>query len=202
MAETYHAGQRRLQERFDAVRLADRVAEKTTQVELDDFDIAFVGRQIMFFLATADSQGEPFCTYRGGDPGFVRVVDSRTLVWPEYNGNGMFLAPGNILVNPRVHVLFIDFATQQRLRVAGRASLAFEGTLVESFYGARFVVKVAVDRVFPNCKRYIPKMEVTEPARHIPREGQATPVADWKRCDWAYDALPADDPARDPSRAE
>lgn len=153
----------------------------------------------MFFLATADADGEPFCTYRGGDPGFVTVVDSKTLVWPEYDGNGMFLALGNMIVNPRVHLLFVDWESQKRFRVAGNASLIFEGPLVDRPAGAKLAVKVDITRAFPNCRRYIPKMEVVEEARHIPRSGTQTPVADWKRSDWACDALPKDDPARDAS---
>ena len=202
MDRVYHDGQRQLQEMFDSVRLADRLVEKTLQGELDDIDTAFIGKQHMFFLATADADGVPSCTYRGGDPGFVRVIDSRTLAWPEYNGNGMFLGLGNILANPKVHLLFIDFDLQKRFRVAGTARLCFEDPLRDEFVEANLVVRVSVDQAFPNCKRYIPKMAVIEEARHIPRRGVRTPVADWKRSEWACDALPANDPARDPSREE
>ena len=64
----------------------------------------------MFFLATADEHGMPQCSYKGGDPGFVRVVDEHTLAFPSYDGNGMYLSLGNLLVNPQVGILFIDFA--------------------------------------------------------------------------------------------
>jgi uncharacterized protein len=202
MSDSYHRGQRQLQEQFDSVRLADRLVEKTLQGELDDSDIAFISRQYMFFLATADADGEPSCTYRGGDPGFVRIIDPVTIAWPEYNGNGMFLALGNILCNPRVHLLFIDFELQKRFRVAGTATLCYEHPLLDEFVEANMVVKVDIEKAFPNCRRYIPKMQLVEESRHIPRRGVRTPVADWKRSDWACDALPMNDPARDPTAPE
>lgn len=202
MDEAYHAGHRAVQDRFDSRRLADRLVEKTYQTELDAGDKLLIEGLAMFFLATSDSDGEPSCTFRGGDPGFVQVLDSTTLVWPEYNGNGMFLALGNIVDNPRVHLLFVDFDRQTRFRVAGSAELVFEGPLVDRFVGAKLAVLVHVRKAFPNCKRYIPKMNLVEPARHVPRAGEVTPVADWKRAEWACDALPADDPARDTSLPE
>jgi predicted pyridoxine 5'-phosphate oxidase superfamily flavin-nucleotide-binding protein len=202
MESPYHEGQRRIQERYDSVRLADRLAEKSYQTELDDSDVALIARQRMFFLATSDSAGEPSCTFRGGDPGFVRVIDRTTLLFPEYDGNGQYLALGNMLVNPRVHLLFMDFDVQTRLRVAGRAELLFDDPLLQDFVGAKLLVRVAVEKAFPNCKRYIPKLALVEEARHVPRAGSATPVAEWKQTPLACDYLPADDPARVPISSE
>lgn len=195
----YNDEQKQIQEKFDSVRMATRLIEKTYQEELDGSDISLITSQRMFFLATADREGEPYCTFRGGDPGFVKVIDSTTLAWPEYDGNGMFLAVGNIAANPKVHLLFIDWENQRRIRVAGDAALVFDGPLVSEWHKAKLAVVVKVTRAFPNCKRYIPKMAVVEESRHVPRQGTATPVADWKREDWVCDALPQDDPARDPS---
>lgn len=76
----------------------------------------------MFFLATADAQGRPSCSYKGGEPGFVRVLDEQTLAFPRYDGNGMFLSLGNALENPHVGLLFIDFVRARRLRFNGEAS--------------------------------------------------------------------------------
>ena len=105
----YHDGSRRLQDRFETRRLADRLVEKVAHGEFTDADRAFIESRPMFFLATADAEGRPDCSYKGGRPGFVRVVDAETLAFPSYDGNGMFKSLGNILVNPQVGLLFIDF---------------------------------------------------------------------------------------------
>src|SRR5205085_12133796 len=109
LMETYHDGNRQLQDAFDTRRLADRLDEKRVRDYLDDDDRAFVEARDMFFLATADADGRPQCSYQGGDPGFVRVVDPSTLAFPSYDGNGMYLSVGNVLVNPNVGLLFVDF---------------------------------------------------------------------------------------------
>ena len=105
----YHGGSRELQDRFDTRRLADRIDERIVHDRIDDDDRAFIEARDMFFLATADEHGQPQCSYKGGDPGFVRVLDEQTIAFPIYNGNGMFLSAGNLLVNAQVGLLFIDF---------------------------------------------------------------------------------------------
>src|SRR4051795_1584166 len=158
MMSTYHRGSRRLQDRFDTRRLADRLDERFVQgpvIEADDK--AFIERMDMFFLATADEHGRPQCSYKGGDPGFVRVLDERTVAFPNYDGNGMYLSMGNVLVNPQVGMLFIDFASERprRLRLNGVASIDRADPLLPSWRGAQFVVRVTAGQVFPNCPRYI-----------------------------------------------
>src|SRR6266496_3612591 len=105
MAELYHAGNRQLQDTFDTRRLADRIDERIVHGGISSNDRAFIERMDMFFLATADEQGRPQCSYKGGDPGFVQVVDEHTLAFPSYDGNGMFLSMGNIAVHPNVGLL-------------------------------------------------------------------------------------------------
>src|SRR4029079_2592867 len=92
----YHEGSRALQDRFDTRRLADRLADRLWTDTIDDGDRAFIESADMFFLATADEQGRPNCSYKGGDPGFVRVLDERTIAFPNYDGNGMYLSMGNL----------------------------------------------------------------------------------------------------------
>src|SRR5687767_10134792 len=116
MTNLYQQGSRTLQDQFDTRRLADRIEERLVHARLSDDDRAFIGARDMFFLATADAEGRPNCSYKGGDPGFVRVLDERTLAFPSYDGNGMFLSLGNALVNPHVGLLFIDFTRGRRLR--------------------------------------------------------------------------------------
>jgi predicted pyridoxine 5'-phosphate oxidase superfamily flavin-nucleotide-binding protein len=199
---TYHAGSRRLQDSYDTRRLADRLDERYLQhPEIDEEDRAFIERMDMFFLATADAEGRPQCSYKGGDPGFVRVLDPHTLAFPNYDGNGMYLSMGNLLVNPHVGLLFIDFtaARPSRLRVNGTASIDDDDPLKPSWPGAQFVVRVHANEVFPNCPRYIHRMALVERSRFVPTGEAPPPVPDWKRTDWACDVLPAGDPARDDS---
>ncbi len=200
MAFTYHDGSRRLQDRFDTRRLADRLDERYFEhTEIDADDRAFIERMDMFFLATADAQGRPQCSYKGGDPGFVRVLDRQTLAFPNYDGNGMYLSTGNLLENPHVGMLFVDFTAEcpSRLRLNGVASVDHDDPLTPTWPGAQFVVRVRATEVFPNCPRYIHRMALVERSRFVPREEQAVPVPEWKRSDWACDVLPAGDPARE-----
>ena len=197
--ERYHAGSRELQDRFDTRRLADRLDERNCRDHITPDDAAFIARMDMFFLATADAEGRPQCAYKGGDPGFVRVLDEHTLAFPNYDGNGMYLSWGNALVNPHVGLLFVDFVSERpsRLRVEGDASVQLEDELAATWPEAQFVVRVRVRRLFPNCPRYIHRMALVERSPYVPRAGAPTPVPEWKRGLLADGVLPAGDPAGD-----
>jgi predicted pyridoxine 5'-phosphate oxidase superfamily flavin-nucleotide-binding protein len=192
---TFNDGSRGYQDRFDTRRLADRIDERLVRDWIDDDDRAFVERCDMLFLATADSEGRPQCSYKGGEPGFVRVVDRRTIAFPNYDGNGMFLSAGNALVNPNVGLLFISFVERKRMRLNGVAEHVDDDPLLAAFPEAQFLWRVRVTEVFPNCPRYIHHYELVERSRFTPKTGCDTPVPDWKRRDWARDVLAADDPA-------
>jgi uncharacterized protein len=195
MPGTYHEGHRRLQDRFDSRRLADRLEERIVHDRITDKEREFLTRLDMFFLATADREGRPNCSYKGGDPGFVRVLDERTVAFPSWDGNGMYLSAGNLLANPHVGMLFIDFERQHRLRLNGVASIDERDPLLDEYPGAQLVVRVRVREVFPNCPRYIHKLQPVERSAYMPRAGCAPPVPEWKRSDLARDVLPANDPA-------
>jgi predicted pyridoxine 5'-phosphate oxidase superfamily flavin-nucleotide-binding protein len=200
MSKLYGDGARRLQDRFETRKLADRIDQGLVRDALDDGDRAFVARMDMFFLATVDARGHASCSYKGGEPGFVRVLDERTLAFPSQDGNGMFLSLGAVLETGEVGLLFIDFERQSRLRVNGKATIDPHDPLLATWPEAQLVVRVAVREVFPNCPRYIHKYALVERSRFVPRKECATPVPGWKRSPWAADALPPADPARDPSR--
>jgi uncharacterized protein len=195
----YHDGARALQDRFDTRRLADRLEQVKVHDTITAQDRAFIERMDMFFLATADAEGRPQCSYKGGDPGFVAVPDERTLAFPNYDGNGMYLSAGNLRVNPHVGLLFVDFRGEppRRLRISGAASIETGDPLIARYPGAQFVVRVRVAEVFPNCPRYIHRMSLVARSKFVPRAATAPPVPEWKRTDWARDVLPAHDPARD-----
>ena len=197
MSELYHDGSRALQDRFDTRRLADRIEQRLVTDRIGDGDKAFIESQDMFFLATADADNQPTCSYKGGEPGFVRVVDSVTLAFPSYDGNGMFLSLGNVARNRSVGLLFIDFLQPKRLRISGEASLLLDDPLLATYPEAQLVVRVAVKRIFPNCPRYIHKFSLVERSGFVPRAGRTTPVPNWKKSDWAKDVLPENDPARE-----
>jgi hypothetical protein len=196
----FNDGSRELQDRFDSRRLADRLEERIVRPQLSPDQQAFVESLDCFFLATADADGRPTCSYKGGDPGFLRVVDPSTLAFPCYDGNGMFLSMGNVLENPAVGLLLIDFAHANRMRVQGDASIDLDDPLLAEYPEAQFVVRVAVREVFPNCPRYIHRRELVERSAFVPREGCDTPVPDWKRSPLTEGGvLPAGDPAAAPS---
>ena len=196
MAEIYHHGHRLLQDRFDTRRLADRIDQRLVSNVIDAEDKAFIEGLDMFFLATADEQGYPNCSYKGGEPGFVRVLDEHTVAFPNYDGNGMYLSTGNVLANPNVGLLFISFERGRRLRLNGVASIEEDDELMESYPEAQFVVRVRARAVFPNCPRYIHKYQLVERSRFVPKVGCSTPVPGWKRSEWARDVLPTNDPAQ------
>ena len=202
MAIGFHGGSRSLQDRFDTRGLADRIDGLLVGDTIDEDDRGFIQERDMFFLATADAEGRPTCSYKGGEPGFVRVLDARTLAFPNYDGNGMYLSAGNILVNPAVGLLFIDFERGHRLRLEGTASIDPADPLLGDYLEAQFVVRVRARAVYPNCPRYIHRYSLVQPSRFVPHSESLTPVPEWKRSDWAADVLPEDDPARDPADRE
>jgi hypothetical protein len=179
-ANPFHEGEIELQQRFDSRRLADKVSEATFHAEFSGSDKDFIERMDMFFLATSDVAGNVDCSYKGGDPGFVRVIDSRTLAFPCYDGNGMFMSMGNLRQHPKVGMLFIDFWNQWRMRVNGTASIHFEDPLMAEYPEAQFIVRVTPDMIFPNCPRYIHKMQLVERSEFVPRAECETPDPDWK----------------------
>lgn len=177
----YHEGNRRLQDRFDSRRIADRVEEKLTRTQFTAADKGFIEGLPYFFLATADAAGRPDCSYKGGMPGFVRVTGPSELAFPDYDGNGMFKSLGNMLVNPAVGMLFIAMhGKPQRLRVNGEAVVSDHDPLLAESVGAQLIVRVAARAIFPNCPRYVPSMELIEPSIYAPRPGCETPEPAWK----------------------
>lgn len=198
--EPYTAEQRAFQDRFDTRRLADRLAPVTADT-IEGYR-RFIEAREAFFLATVDEDGWPQCSWKGGAPGFVRVLDEHTLAFPLYDGNGMFLSAGNIAATARVGMLFVDLAGGTRLRVNGEATVDPDDPLLDEIPGARLVVRVRVQAAFPNCRRYVHHYELVEPSPFVPSPSGEAPVPDWKREPWFEGALPEGDPALDPDRPD
>jgi predicted pyridoxine 5'-phosphate oxidase superfamily flavin-nucleotide-binding protein len=198
MGQRYQGSQRGLQERFGTEALAARLSEGTTDT-IGEAHARFIEARDMFFIATADANGQPQCSYKGGDPGFVQVLDERTIAFPVYDGNGMFLTTGNLLDNPQIGLLFVDWETGTRLRCNGTASVDDEDPLLASYPGAILVVRVTATAVFANCRRYVHTRQEQERSAFVPTAEQAAPVPDWKRHPWFDGTLPEHDPALDPA---
>lgn len=198
MGADYTDSQRELQERFDTRRLADRLAEGTTD-SIGDAHRAFIEARDMFFVATTDADGFPQCSYKGGAPGFVRVLDESTIAFPLYDGNGMFLTAGNLLANPRIGILFVDLEEGTRLRLNGEASIDPEDPVLADYPHALLVVRVRTRAVFANCRRYVHHHRLEERSVFVPQADGDPPVPDWKLHSWFDGTLPEGDPALDPT---
>ncbi len=186
----YNEGSRQMQDRFDSRRLADRLEQVTLRRAFSPEDREFIARAPMFFLATADAEGRPDCSYKGGMPGFVTVVDDLTLAFPNYDGNGQYRSLGNLLVNQHVGMLFVDFEGARRIRINGVASIDHADPLRVDYPDADLVVRVRAQEIFPNCPRYIHKMQMTELSAYAPRADHEPPVPAWKQMDAFRDHLP------------
>lgn len=178
----YHEGNRRLQDTFESRRIADRLAEVTLRTAFTGEDTAFIESAPFFFLASADPEGRPDCSFKGGMPGFVRVLAPDELAFPDYDGNGMFKSLGNVLVNAHVGMLFIAMGEKpKRLRVNGEATVSRDDPLMQTFSGAQMLVRVRARAIFPNCPRYIPSGEGA--SIYCPRPGHVPPEPAWKSFD-------------------
>jgi predicted pyridoxine 5'-phosphate oxidase superfamily flavin-nucleotide-binding protein len=189
MSRLYGDIHRAIQMAFDTRALADRIEAIAVKPEIDEAAKAFIESRDMFFLSTIDHNGRPTVSYKGGAPGFVRALDAKTLIFPSYDGNGMYLSMGNISGNPEVGLLFIDFEKPFRLRAQGRAELIVSGAKLEEFKDAEMAVKVTIHEAWMNCPRYIHRFERRERSRYVPDVEQATPFCEWKRIDALQDVV-------------
>jgi hypothetical protein len=188
----YHKGNRDLQASFGSTALADRLLEVTHHQTFWPQDIEFIEAAEFFFLATADDQGQPDCSFKGGPAGFVKVTGANQLVFPDYDGNGMFKSLGNIEVNPAVGLLFITMGEKPaRIRVNGSARLIREPQRLKEYVGAQLLVEVTAEHIFPNCPRYIPDLAGAQPSKDIPVAGVAPTEPEWKGMDLFSDVVPA-----------
>lgn len=186
----FGAEQRRLQQQFGSAALAERVASITVHAELSDEDRAFIESRDLFFLSSVDRSGQPTCSYKGGAPGFVQVIDSRSIAFPSFDGNGMFLSLGNIEASAKVGLLFIDFETPSRLRLHGEARISVDDPLLAEYPQADLIVRVAITALFVNCPRYIHRYQKLATSKYVPQAGCVTPFAQWKRIDAIAETLP------------
>jgi predicted pyridoxine 5'-phosphate oxidase superfamily flavin-nucleotide-binding protein len=187
----YTDGHRALQDRFGSRALADRLTEVTVVEAVEAWQRKVIERAPFFWLATADPEGWPDVSYKGGRPGFVRVAeDGGSLEFPSYDGNGMYRSLGNIATNPRVGLLFMEFERPKRIRIKGLASLDHTAEALGRWPGAEVVVQVEVDRSFPNCGRYVHRAVGFEVSEYAPGEGHVPPEPEWKQSEEFRPYLP------------
>jgi hypothetical protein len=190
MTNFYDRGHRDLQDEFESRALADRLEAFVVKDEIGEDDRQFIEKMDFFFLSTINEGGFPTTSYKGGSPGLVKVLDNKTLLFPCYDGNGMWLSAGNIDARHNVGLLFIDFEGLGRLRLEGLATLRRDAAALSNWYEVAIAIQVKVTRVWPNCPRYIHPMTRTENAEHVPREGIDTPAPNWKSMDAFSDVMP------------
>ncbi len=193
MTEIYDEQHREIQGAFNTKNLADRLDQIIVATEIADDHKGFIETRDMFFLTTIDHRGYPTCSYKGGNLGFVKVLDSKTLAFPSFEGNGMFLSMSNITANNKIGMLFIDFETPHRIRIHGTASIDQHDPLTAEFLGAELVVRVAITEIFVNCPRYIHKYQRVGISKYVPQIDCKTSPAQWKRIDAVQDVRPERD---------
>ena len=196
MSSVYGKTHRNLQDQFDSRKLADRLNDSIVKKEFDTDAKKFIESRDMFFLSTINHNNMPTVSYKGGNPGFVKVINSKTLVFPSFDGNGMFMSMGNIKENKNVGLLFIAFDKPHRLRVHGKASISKDKNLLKDFKEAELVVKIKLENYWQNCPRYIHKYVKIDESKYVPKKNVQTPLAGWKKTDLVQDVLPEKDKKR------
>jgi uncharacterized protein len=196
MSDFFSDTHRALQDSFETRPLADRMEEVIIHEEITEEEQAFIESRPMFFLSTIDQHGQPTVSYKGGAPGFVKVIDKTTIAFPSYDGNGMFFSMGNIQKTSKVGILFIDFETPHRIRFHGEATASKDDPLMAEFNEAEMVVRVKLSKMWINCPRYIHKYELKELSHYVPGQKEKTPLAGWKRVDLMQDVLAPKDLGR------
>lgn len=195
MASLYSPVHLSIQEEFNSTKLAELLDNGWIHETISDNEKNFISSRDMFFLSTVDPQGMPTVSYKGGPTGFVKVLDESTLVFPGFDGNGMFYSVGNIESSHKIGMLFIDFETPHRVRVQGTAELVREHELMAEFTEAKYLIMVKVTKIWVNCPRYIHKYKKIDQSKYVPEPCKVTPIPTWKRLDIVQDAITLEEKA-------
>ncbi len=189
----YSQEQRKLQSDFGTEKLAEKLVSMIVKSTLDERERAFLESREMFFLSTVDKEGRPTVSFKGGSAGFLKAIDEKTIVFPSYDGNGMFLSMGNISATNQVGLLLIDFETPHRMRIQGKAMVNQNDPLLEEFPGANLIVRVEIEKTWINCPRYIPTYKKIASSKYIPGTDGSAPIAAWKKIEEVKEVLPPAD---------
>lgn len=175
MGRPERSGEQEAQARFGTSRRAAAFYANQQLDHLNEAMQAFIARQDMVWIATADAAGRCDCSFRAGERGFVHVLDSKTLLYPEYRGNGVLASVGNLLENPHIGMIFLDYCeTTLGLHVNGRARVVETRVLLElpglpdrviqvarATGGRRpeLWVRVDVEEAYIHCSKHVPLMK-------------------------------------------
>lgn len=199
----YHSQSIALQKRFDSQRIALQLERTRLHSEFTEDDRRIIENAMMFFLATSGPGNRPECSVKGGLPGFVKIVGPNALLFPDYDGNGMYRSLGNIAFNPNVGLLFLDMGGERRkLRINGVASISDSGALLNQLPGAKLAIRITALEIFPNCPRYVPQITQLEPSIYSPRQNYVPPEPLWKSKPDLKDYLPIAAVAGKPMKGE
>jgi predicted pyridoxine 5'-phosphate oxidase superfamily flavin-nucleotide-binding protein len=190
MTTFYGEQQRSLQDQFDSREIADVLAAVIVRPDIDDEARAFIESRTFFFLSTVNADGQPTVSHKGGAAGFVRVIDRTTIVFPSYDGNGMFLSMGNIAGDGRIGLLFMDFERPHRVRAHAHAVVNRDDPMMGDYPGADLIVRATVTDVFVNCPRYITPHTPGAVSRYVPDANGESPLPGWKKIDALQPFLP------------
>lgn len=196
MDDFYSKEQRVLQDSLQTRPLADTLHAVMVSDTVPPEHAAFLEGRDFFFLSTVSPSGEPTVSYKGGAPGFVKLPDDKTILFPDYDGNGMFLSMGNIAASAKIGMLFIDFEMPHRVRVQATATVAADDPALSEFPGAQLIVRATVESIFVNCGRYVHKHQRVADSPYVPDADGHQPLPAWKRIDLIQDALPPKDVGR------
>lgn len=172
MTQQGSPGERRAQARFGTADRADQFYNSQMLASLNPHMREFIARQEMVYIATAGTDGACDCSLRSGPPGFVQALDDKTLVYPEYRGNGVFASVGNILENPRIGLLFVDyFQSTVGLHVNGTARVLSNDDILSLPDGPASLaeatkqrggrrpecwIAVEVEEAYIHCSKHVP----------------------------------------------
>jgi predicted pyridoxine 5'-phosphate oxidase superfamily flavin-nucleotide-binding protein len=193
MSKLYSEQHRSLQDEFETRALADTLEKLIVHSEITAEEKAFIETREMFFLSTVDHLGRPSVSYKGGEKGFIKVVDKSTLAFPSYDGNGMYLSAGNITANNKVGLLLIDFENPHRIRIQGEATVDLNDPLLTEYKEAQLIIRITIKEMWMNCPRYIHKHQKIESSKYVPQKSCETPLPEWKKLDLLQSILPSKD---------
>src|ERR1017187_8782418 len=170
-------GERILQEKYGTTQRAQQFYGNQVAGQLTPVMQQFIQRMEMAFIATSDGSGQCDCSFRAGPAGFIRILDDRTIAYPEYRGNGVLASLGNMLQNPHIGIFLADFTRDLiGLHVNGEASIVtparmqeLDLDLPEAGPSARRPVQwvlVHVTEAYVHCSKHIPKMIPQSRVRH------------------------------------
>ncbi|MGI9521197.1 MAG: pyridoxamine 5'-phosphate oxidase family protein [Hyphomicrobiaceae bacterium] len=185
----YHSGMRELQNRYGDQKVADALEKHRKHLEFTQVDREFIESLPFFFLATSWRDAVD-CSMKSGHPGFLRVVGANQVEWPDYDGNRMYRSLGNIVRNPSVGLLFVQFDGEStRIRMTGKAQIVEDPSAFEDLPGAKRLIRVTADYIYYNCPRSVPQMEMVKHSPYLPREGYTPPQPEWKSRDYIRDII-------------